>query len=141
MYKNNFFDLITCFHTLDHVVDPNQFIRIVFKYLKPKGQILFIVHDVKGLSVKLFGERSPIFDIEHIFLFDQNTLKKLFLKNGFKKVETFEIKNSYLLYDWFISSPFPKKLKKPVAEFLNKTGAGKITISLKAGNIGVVATK
>ncbi|OGH04045.1 MAG: hypothetical protein A2W22_00260 [Candidatus Levybacteria bacterium RBG_16_35_11] len=141
IYRNDSFDLITCFHTLDHVIDPNNFMKTVFNYLKPKGQVFFIVHDVKGLSVKVFGEKSPIFDIEHIFLFNENTLKKLFLKNEFRNIKTFKIRNSYSFYDWLISSPFPLKIKKPISAFLKTTGIGKMMLHLKAGNIGIIASK
>src|SRR5258708_5599084 len=74
LYKENSFDIISCFQTLDHIVDPNDFLQLVYKTLKKNGKILFVTHNTNGLSVKLFRERSPIFDIEHVFLFNNKTL-------------------------------------------------------------------
>lgn len=54
-FKNNLFDLICCFHTLDHTINPNNFLKICYKLLKNGGLVLFIVHNTDGLSVKLFG--------------------------------------------------------------------------------------
>ncbi|OGD88611.1 hypothetical protein A2Z54_00155, partial [Candidatus Curtissbacteria bacterium RIFCSPHIGHO2_02_39_8] len=84
LHKNIFpkshFDIITSFQTLDHVVNPNEFVKIVYRMLKAEGIALFVVHDTNGLSVKLFGEKSPIFDIEHIYLFNKKTLAGIFRK-------------------------------------------------------------
>ena len=140
-FINNSFDVVCCFHTLDHVVDPNSFIKNARDILKKKGKILFIVHDTNGLSVKLFGEKSAIFDIEHIYLFNQNNLKKIFRLNGFRNVKTFKVKNRYPLIYWVRMVPFPLTLKKALVEFLRLSKLGNIPFSVEAGNIGVVATK
>src|SRR3989344_5094121 len=47
------FDLICCFHTLDHMIDPKEFLSESYKILKKKGFLLIVVHDAAGLSVKL----------------------------------------------------------------------------------------
>src|SRR3972149_6180080 len=61
LFNKNTFDIILCFHTLDHVVDPNLFLKDVNLLLKKKGKVLFVVHDTDALSAKLFGQKSPIF--------------------------------------------------------------------------------
>ena len=140
-YKSNTFDVITCFHTLDHVLDPNKFLHGVNSALKKDGKALFIVHDTDGLSVKLFGEKSPIFDIEHIYLFNKKNLSLLFKKNKFKVVETFDIKNNYPIKYWVRMSPLPKKIKNIVMDFLEKVNLANFPLSLRAGNIGIIAKK
>ena len=84
LFKANKFDIICCFHTLDHVLDPNELIFESSKLLKKNGSVLFIVHDTDALSAKIFGEKSPIFDIEHIYLFNKKILSKSLLKTGLK---------------------------------------------------------
>jgi SAM-dependent methyltransferase len=140
-YKNNTFDIICCFQTLDHIVNPNEFLTNVYKVLRKNGKALFIVHNTDGLSVKLFGEKSPIFDIEHMYLFNKSNLEQIFLKNNFKTVETFDIKNTYPLYYWFKMSPLPPFLKKITLIFLETVGLKNYAISLNAGNIGIIAQK
>lgn len=141
LFKKNYFDIICCFHTLDHVTNPNQFLKICFHLLKKGGIVLFIVHNTDGLSVKLFGEKSAIFDIEHIFLFNLRSLSTIFSKNGFKVISTFDVKNKYPISYWSKMIPFPKSVKPALLKFLKITNIGKIPISIKPGNIGIIAIK
>ncbi len=140
-FNGNSFDLILCFHTLDHVVDPNQFLKDVNYVLKENGKIFFVVHNTKGFSARLFGEKSPIFDIEHIFLFNKENLKKIFKKNNFDKTFSFNIINEYHLSYWAKLFPMPIFIKKPLLRLLNFSRVGYIPLSLPAGNIGIVAKK
>ncbi len=141
IYKNNTFNIICCFHTLDHIVDPNKFLQNVYTVLKKGGRALFIVHDTSGLSVKLFGEKSPIFDIEHIYLFNRQNLSGLFIKNKFKILGTFNVKNNYPLIYWVRMVPLSKKIKEFLLIFLNKIGLSNLPISINAGNVGIVVEK
>lgn len=141
LFKDNFFDIICCFHTLDHITDPNTFLKICLQLLKKGGAILFIVHDTDGLSVKLFGEKSAIFDIEHIYLFNPKTLKAIFSKNSFTKLNTFNITNQYPINYWFRMVPMPKIIKNLLLSFLKTTGIGKIALKVAPGNIGITAVK
>ena len=129
-FKNNFFDTIVMLQTLDHLIDPNAILNECFNILKPGGVIMIIVHDTKGLSVKLFGEKSPIFDIEHIYLFNKDTLKKILEKNNFKIRETFSVANTYPLSYWLRMAPLP--FKNSGLNFL---------LTIPAGNIGIIAEK
>ncbi|KKQ51499.1 MAG: Methyltransferase type 11 [Candidatus Woesebacteria bacterium GW2011_GWA1_39_21b] len=141
LFKINSFDIICCFHTLDHVTDPNEFLKITRSLLKKGGTCFFIVHNTDGLSVKLFGEKSPIFDIEHVYLFNPKTLVKIFKKNKFRKIQVIDIKNRYPLKYWFRMTPFPKKIKESILKLLKLTKTDSLPLSLSAGNIGIVAYK
>ncbi len=139
--KNNTYDIVCCFHTLDHIVDPNTFLQNTYESLKRGGKVLFIVHDTEGLSVKLFKEKSPIFDIEHIYLFNKTTLEKIFIKNKFKIIKTFAVENRYPLKYWIRMSPIPTKVKQYILLLLNKTNLANLPLTLRAGNIGIIAQK
>jgi len=146
MFKKGFFpkrsfDVICCFHTLDHVADPDIFLKDVFSLLKRNGKVFFVVHNTRGLSVRLLGEKSPIFDIEHIYLFNPDTLRQLFKMNGFKNATVFTVKNIYQLNYWLKLFPLPAFFKKLVSEFLRISRIGNIPIGISAGNIGIVGTK
>jgi len=141
IFPDNSFDIICCFHTLDHIVDPSEFLTAIFRMLKKDGKVLFIVHDTDGMSVKLFGEKSPIFDIEHVYLFNKKTLPMLFAKNKFTVQKTFPVKNTYPLSYWMRMMPLPFGLKKSLIQILKKTKFFNVPISLRAGNIGIIARK
>lgn len=139
LFKAGSFDVVCCFHTLDHIVDPNAFLQQCRTLLKRGGSAVFVVHDTGGLSVKLFGEKSAIFDIEHIYLFNKRTLAQIFEQNGFEVVEVVDIKNTYPLGYWLRMVPVPGK--SLWLRILEMTGVGKMPISIKAGNIGIIARK
>lgn len=126
------FDVVCTFHTLDHVVDVASFMGEVAKLLRSGGVFLAVVHDVEGLSVKLLGERSPIFDIEHVYLFNKKTVSMLGEKAGLTVSETFGVTNTYPLSYWWRMLGLPQRLLGPL---------GKIPVTLKAGNIAVIAKK
>ena len=140
-YPKESFDVICCFHTLDHIVNLNSFINEMNTVLKKNGKILIIVHNTNGLSVKILKENSPIFDIEHIYLFNQYNLKNVFKISGFKNLDTFNVVNTYPLSYWISLFPINLKIKKKLINLLNQIGIGRFGISLNAGNIGLVATK
>jgi len=141
LFKNSTFDIICFFHTLDHIVNPNIFLNIVHSLLKKNGKVICVVHDTEGLSVKLFGEKSPIFDIEHICLFNKNNLVKMFKKNNLKLLKIESLKNKYPIIYWLKLMPFSKLLKDNLSKFLFITGISNIPISLNAGNIIITAER
>lgn len=139
--KNSAFDIICIFQTLDHIIDPNTFLQECYKALRKNGLVLCIHHNTDGLSVKLLREKSPIFDIEHIFLFNKDNLKTIFAKNGFKTVEVFEVKNTFPLRYWIRMFPLPLTIKLKLIEFLKFIRLDNFPITLSAGNIGIIARK
>lgn len=140
-FPDNNFDAVLCFHTLDHIVDPNRFIKLVKKVLKPGGFILFVVHNTDSIFAKLFGEKWPIFDIEHIFLFNKNTLYFLFSKHKFRSIQTFNTRNSYPLSYYARMSPTSFKTKNAIMSILNKLKLKNIELPLPGGNIAIIAKK
>ena len=140
-FPNNSFDFVLCFHTLDHIINPVTFVKNTYSLLKKGGVALFVVHDAQGLSVKLFGERSAIFDIEHIYLFNKKTLPALFQKAGFKTSTVFDVKNNYPLWYWFRMSGIPKFVRKLGEKAVRLTGIGFLPVSLNGGNIGIIVRK
>src|SRR4030067_1483160 len=76
-FKKNFFDVICCFQTFDHVPNPNEMLKECYVLLKKGGLMLFFNHDAGAWQNKLMGEKSPIIDIEHTYLFDKSTRRKI----------------------------------------------------------------
>lgn len=141
LFKNNFFDVVCFFQTLDHIVNPNKFLKACYEVLKEKGVIFCIVHDTGSLSARLMGEKSPIFDIEHTYLYNKKTLRKIFEKNNFEIIEELDIANEYSLRYWVSLFPLGKHLKAFFTKFLAFFYLQDKTIKIKAGNIGLVAKK
>ena len=139
LYEKNSFDLICSFQTLDHLSSPLEMVRACHNNLTPGGLVYFIMHDVDSLQARILGERSPIIDVVHIYLFNKKTLRKLFETAGFKVLKISDIKNSYPLSYWLKMFPMRKKWKTWIMGLLNRWGWASVLVPVKAGNICVVA--
>lgn len=140
-FKNNFFDLVCFFQTIDHILEPNTFLADVYNILKPGGKVICVCHNTDFIGAKIFKEKWPIFDIEHIFLFNKNNLSAIFDKAGFKVVETADFANTYPLSYWLYLLPIPEKIKKRMIDLLSLTRLMDFPVKLSAGNIFLIAEK
>lgn len=141
LFKKDFFDVICCFQTFDHIPDPNSFLKECHKILKKGGLMLFLNHDAEALSAKLMGERSPIIDIEHTFLYSKKTMRRIFEKHKFKVLSVQSAFNIHSLAYWAHLAPQPGFMKIPILKFLNFTPLGNIRIKLNPGNLVIFAGK
>lgn len=138
-YPDGSFNLICAFQTLDHLGDPLAILRTCLDKLLPGGLVYLIVHNADGLQAKLFGEKSPIIDVEHIYLFNPRTLAMAVEKAGFRTVASFPIVNSYPIEYWIRHAPLP--FKRLIAAACGMLGVGKLALPLSLGNIGIIARK
>lgn len=140
-FKRNFFDVICCFQTFDHVPNPNEVLAEGYKLLKKDGLMLFFNHDVGAWQNRLMGEKSPIIDIEHTYLFDKKTMSEIFIKHNFTVLEVKSSFNIHHLSYWIHLFPIPNFLKLPLIKTLDESGLGKIKIKLNPGNLILIAKK
>ncbi len=138
-YAPNSFDLVTCFQTLDHLIDPFSVLKKIHEVLKPGGIAYLIMHNEKSLQAKFFGEKSPIYDVEHIYLFNKETLSRFVKKAGFNIMKLFDIKNIYPLSYWLRMAPIP--MKKSITFMAKAMHLMNVRIGIYPGNIGIFIQK
>lgn len=141
LFKKNIFNVICCFQTFDHIPDPNEFLTECRRILKKGGIVLFLNHDVESMSAKILREASPIIDIEHTYLYNKKTMRKIFTRNGFKVLSVENAFNIHDLSHWVWLFPLPVGIKKLVLAFLRKTGLGTKKIKMYPGNLVLYAEK
>lgn len=139
IYPDKSFDLICSFQTIDHLSDPAAILKVCRKALKPGGLVYFICHNVDALQAKILREKSPIIDVEHIYLFSKKTLRLFFEKSGFEVVSLGNIQNSYPLSYWLRMLPLPPGLKAFLSGMLKTMGLLNWSMPLSAGNMFIVA--
>ncbi|MFH0805608.1 MAG: class I SAM-dependent methyltransferase [Patescibacteria group bacterium] len=140
-FSSNFFDVICFFQVIEHIVDLNDFLIGCLKSLKKGGIILCIAHDSNAFFPKILKDRCPIINNEHIWIFNKETLKKIFLKYNFQVIKVGPVANIYSLTYWFKMMPIPKFLNKFIFNLLSFLKIANKRISIKAGNIFIVAKK
>ena len=134
-------DLITCFQVIEHVWDPVKITGDALALLKPGGLFFIVAHDRRAFSARVMGTKSPIFDIEHLQLFDKPTSAALLRNAGFNAINVTSVQNKYPVDYWLKLFPLPGPLKSALRGLAETTGVGKRLLSLPAGNLAVVGQK
>ena len=141
IFEADQFDAICMFHIFDHIPDPNELLLECLRVLKPGGFILALNHNVESWSARLLGEKSPIIDIEHTFLYSPRTMRLIFEANGFGVIEQGCVWNTYSITYLFHLLPMPRRLKEVVLHTLKATVLGRLPLSLPLGNLYLIARK
>ncbi len=139
LFKENTFNFIFIFQTLDHIPNPDQFLKECHRVLKPNGYIFAYNHDVESISAKILGEKSPIFDIEHTFLYSTDTIKKIFNKNRFEVLSVDKPLNTLSLKHLTWLLPLPRRIKRWLLR--SNSSLFNINIKIPLGNLAITARK
>ncbi|MBI5620862.1 class I SAM-dependent methyltransferase [Candidatus Gottesmanbacteria bacterium] len=138
LFKKETFFFIFFFQTLDHIPDPEKFLKECYKLLAPGGYIMAFNHNIDSLEVKIFGAKSPIIDIVHPFFFSPKTLRMIFEKFKFNGINVYSPKNTLSLRHLIWLIPLPGFIKNRILklDFLKK-----VTLKFELGNICIVGQK
>ena len=84
-YKDNYFDLITMNHVLEHVHNPTQTLKEIHRILKVNGTFIIGIPNTNSLTRKLFNKNWLAYDIpRHLFNYSDNLIIHLLEKHKFK---------------------------------------------------------
>ena len=141
LFPHESFYVACSFQVFDHILEPNDFLKKVYKYLKPGGYLLQIHHNVNSLLPTLLGSKASTFDIEHIHLWSPKTMKLILEKNGFEIVTIKNIATGYLLGHALERLPIFSLLKKILINFIKWVHLDKVTIRLPIENMLILSKK
>lgn len=83
-YPERYFDVVTLWHTLEHLYDPLAALKKIYLLLKPDGILIFSTPNLDSLDARLFGSYWIGYEIpRHLQLFSYSTLCILVNKSGF----------------------------------------------------------
>jgi SAM-dependent methyltransferase len=128
------FDLVCCFMTMEHVVEPGQFAASALRLLRPGGAFVIVTHDYRSLVNRVLGRRSPIIDIEHMQLFGRKSLLELYRRAGYADVSVRAFSNRYALEYWLRLAPLPAVAKRAAGAIFQRTGLAQVKLGVNVGN-------
>jgi SAM-dependent methyltransferase len=126
---------VTLFQVLDHIPDPLPLLEECRKALRPGGVVLAWNHNVRAVSARVLGDRSPIVDVEHTYLYSPDTMQKLFSKAGFHSIDVQSVRNRYSVSYFTHLVPIPRSVKKPLLKRLKASKVGAKELQLPLGNL------
>ena len=141
LFEEEYFDIVCVFQVMDHIVDPNVFLQNIYRVLRRGGILLTINHNVRSWLPKVLGRYCPMYDIEHIYLFDLSTMRKILEKHQFETVVIRNITSSYGLLYALKMFPMVSSFKDVLKRLVELKQFQSFRIRLHAGNMLSIARK
>jgi SAM-dependent methyltransferase len=141
LFEPGEFDTACMFQVFDHLPEPGALLDQVRTALSARGVLLCFNHNVKSLSALLLGERSPIVDIEHCYLYSPRTMKRLLERHGFDVVEAGAASNTLSLRHLLHLLPTPAMLKRGLLAAADSTRIGRLPLRLPLGNLYAIGRR
>lgn len=86
-FPDNYFDSIRLYHVFEHIPNPDNCLQLIYKKLKPGGEVILGTPNSNSLVSRIFGKFWFNLDIpRHLFIFSPKTLSKIVKKNGFSHI-------------------------------------------------------
>ena len=81
-------DLVTCFEVLEHVHNPLEFVRALFRLLRPGGTLVISTLTIDGFDLQVLWDKSvQIHPPHHINFVSKDGLEQLFTRAGLVDIE------------------------------------------------------
>ncbi|MFI5283893.1 MAG: class I SAM-dependent methyltransferase [Candidatus Dormibacterales bacterium] len=141
LFEPGQFDTVCMFQVFDHLPEPGAFLEEVRAVLSTGGVLLCFNHNVGSVSARMLGERSPIVDVEHCYLYSPRTMRLILEKYGFDSIETGVATNTLSLRHLLHLVPAPAGFKARLMAAADSSGAGRLRMRLPLGNLYAIGRK
>jgi SAM-dependent methyltransferase len=141
LFEAGSFDAVTMFQVLDHMPDPSTLLKECRRVLRPGGVVLAFNHNVTAWSARLLGERSPIIDVEHTYLYSPRTMRRLFEQEGYDVISVTPALNTYSLSYLAQLLPLSARAKAGLLARLRRSWAGALRATVPLGNLCLIARR
>lgn len=84
-FESDTFDVVTSFAVIEHVYDPQRFVREAFRILKPGGLLVLMTGDRESKMARRYGADWPLYlSPDHVSYFNADSLLTLVRLVGFE---------------------------------------------------------
>lgn len=112
--SSSYFDVITMWHVLEHVKDPDSQIQYLKDLLNENGILVIAVPNFKSYDAIHYKKNWAAYDVpRHLWHFSKKGIEQLFKKNGFSLIKT-----KPLVFDSFYVSLLSEKHKSGSSNFI-----------------------
>jgi len=80
---NSYFDMVTLWHTIEHIPSPRRMLEEVHRILAPDGVIVLLTPNIAHPFARLMGSRWRHIHSRHFFYFTPEVLKTMLTRIGF----------------------------------------------------------
>lgn len=122
-FPDNYFDVVLCYHVLEHLPDPIDTLGEIHRIIQPNGLLVAAVPNIGGFTARLTNNRWFGIDVpRHLFHFTPKTLDRALTQNGFEIIsrstlsieqDIFGFSQSILNYLGFPNNIFYDLIRSP----------------------------
>ena len=134
--EDNSLSLLAMIHVLDHLIDPEIFIKKAVKKLKAGGVLLIVTHDESSLLAKITGKRWPAYCLQHPQLYSRESMFNFLSANGANPIKFAKTKNYFPLTYMIKHLLFTVGIRREIIPQNNK-----LALPLKLGNMLTIAVR
>ena len=89
MNNNKKYDIITLWHSLEHIHNLSKALGDIYGVLDKKGHVLLLIPNIDAAEKKFFNESWVAYDApRHLYHFNQKSLSQLLCRYNFKIIES-----------------------------------------------------
>lgn len=81
------FDTVFAWELIEHVVEPDMFLRAVRQVLKPGAPFILSTPNERSVETRMLGRNSSNILFDHVRLYNPSSIRTLLERNGFRIVE------------------------------------------------------
>ena len=141
LFETGEFDTVCLFQVFDHLPEPGAFLDEVRAVMSQAGVLLCFNHNVGSFSSRMLGEKSPIVDIEHCYLYSPVTMKVILEKHGFNVVDVGPATNTLSVRHLLHLLPAPGPVKLALRAAADRTHVERLPLRLPLGNLYAIGVK
>ena len=93
----NTIEIATMWDVIEHLSSPIEDLKIINRWLKPKGLIFISTHNIESNFAKITGKSYPMLMYQHLYHFTPKTMSKILEKSGFRVKGIYPFKKSWSL--------------------------------------------
>lgn len=101
-FKDDSFDVVVVLDVIEHVSSPRELLQNIKRLLKKNGIVCIVTPNIGGVIPRILGEKWWHIRSDHIFYFNDETIKTLLFSEGFR-VKSISTCGWTFSYDYWVS--------------------------------------